>query len=102
MPNVVGDRFQITIDKRVREQLGIQPGDHAFEYIEDGLLIVEFLPKSHDRSLRGILKRPDVQAGSTDSAAEKEAAWRVRGGEVSAALGNGTRRRRTRSRAKAV
>ena len=33
MPNVVGERFQITIDKRVREELGIKPGDRAIERV---------------------------------------------------------------------
>jgi len=102
MPNVVGDRFQITIDKKVRERLGIKPGDQAFEYIEDGLLIVEFMPRPHDRSLRGILKRPEVPPGSTDSAAEKEAAWIARGAEVAAVLETDARRHRSRPRAKAV
>lgn len=100
MPNVVGERFQITIDKKVREHLGIQPGDQAFEFVEDGLLKVEFLPRPHDRSLRGILKRPDVPPGSTDSGAEKEAAWNARGAEVSAALEADSRRNRARTRAK--
>ena len=101
MPNVVGDRFQITIDKKVREQLGIKPGDQAFEYIEDGLLIVEFMPRPHDRSLRGILKRPQVPPGSTDSAAEKEAAWTARGAEVTAVLESDSRRNRLPARSKA-
>lgn len=101
MPNVVGDRFQITIDKKVREQLGIRPGDQAFEYIEDGLLIVEFMPRPHDRSLRGILKRTEVPPGSTDSTAEKEAAWTARGAEVTAVLEADSRRSRARTRAKA-
>lgn len=101
MPNVVGDRFQITIDKKVREQLGIKPGDQAFEYIEDGLLIVEFMPRPHDRSLRGILKRPQVPPGSTDSAAEKDAAWVARSAEVTAVLASDSRRNRTPARSKA-
>jgi len=36
MANVVGERFQITIDKKVREELGVQPGDQAVEFVEDG------------------------------------------------------------------
>ncbi len=101
MPNVVGDRFQITIDKKVREQLGVRPGDQSFEYIEDGLLIVEFMPRPHDRSLRGILKRPAVTPNSTDSAAEKEAAWIARGTEFTRVLGSDTRRNRPSPRSKA-
>lgn len=101
MPNVVGERFQITIDKKVREQLGVRPGDQAFEYIEDGLLIVEFMPRPHDRSLRGILKRPAVPPNSTDSAAEKEAAWLARGTEITPVLESDTRRNRPSVRSKA-
>ena len=53
MSNVVGERFQITIDKKVREQLGIEPGDRAVEWVEDGRLVVYFMPKPHSRSLLG-------------------------------------------------
>jgi hypothetical protein len=35
-------RFQITIGKKVREALGIRPGDRADEQIEDGRLVVDF------------------------------------------------------------
>jgi AbrB family looped-hinge helix DNA binding protein len=83
MSNKVGERYQITIDKAVRERLGVQPGDLAIERIEDGLLVVEFMPRTHDRSLRGILRRDPVPPGSTDSASEKEAAWTARGDELS-------------------
>ncbi len=86
MANVVGERFQITIDRVVRERLGIEPGDFAVERVEDGRLVVEFLPRPHDRSLRGVLKRVEVPPMTTDSSAEKEAAWVARGGEVTAAL----------------
>ena len=60
MPNVVGKRFQITIDKKVREELGIQPGDQALEWVEDGRLVVGFLPHPHSESMLGILKSNDV------------------------------------------
>ena len=96
MTNKVGERYQITIDKAVRERLGVQPGDLAFERIEDGLLIVEFLPPAHDRSLRGILRREALPPGSTDSAAEKEAAWVARAHELSAPIAGKPRRRKGR------
>lgn len=102
MPNVVGERFQITIDKAVREQLGIKPGDQAVEFVENGLLVVEFLPRPHDRSLRGILKSRQVPPGSTDSAAEKEAAWKARAVELGETLAADSRRHRPRARSKAV
>jgi AbrB family looped-hinge helix DNA binding protein len=81
MANVVGERFQITIDKTVREQLGIQPGDLAIERVEDGRLVVDFMPKPHRRSMLGILKRPG-QPVIEDWAAVKEAAWAARTAEI--------------------
>jgi len=57
MPNVVGERFQITIDKRVRELLGVKPGDQAVEWVEDGRLVVAFVPRPHNDSMLGIIKR---------------------------------------------
>ena len=56
MPNVVGERFQITIDKKIREQLGIEPGDQAFEFAENGRLVVAFI-RPHNDSMLGILKQ---------------------------------------------
>jgi AbrB family looped-hinge helix DNA binding protein len=82
MPNVVGERFQITIDKAAREELGIQPGDRAVEWIEDGHLVVYFMPKPHNRSLRGILKQPGQETRHVDIQAEKEAAWSARTAEI--------------------
>ena len=58
MANVVGERFQITIDRKVRQALGVKPGDLAVERVEDGRLIVDFIPAPHRESLRGIFKRP--------------------------------------------
>lgn len=57
MSNLVGDRFQITIDKSLRDRLGIRPGDLAVERVEDGKLVIEFVPRAHRESLLGIAKR---------------------------------------------
>ena len=57
MPNVVGERFQITIDKNVRDELGIRPGDHAVERVEGGRLVIDFVPKPHRESMLGVVKR---------------------------------------------
>ena len=93
MANVVGERFQITIDKRAREQLGIRPGDRAVEWVEDGRLVVAFVPGPHDRSLLGILKRPGV-APVTDWGAFRERAWRERSAEILAVLHEDSERHR--------
>ncbi|MBA2569651.1 MAG: AbrB/MazE/SpoVT family DNA-binding domain-containing protein [Chloroflexi bacterium] len=93
MSNVVGERFQSTIDKNVREQLGIQPGDRAVEWVEDGRLVVYFMPKPHDRSLLGILKKPGTEP-ITDWEALKEEARAARTAEIMEALEADSRRHR--------
>jgi AbrB family looped-hinge helix DNA binding protein len=85
MSNVVGERFQITIDKKVREQLGIQPGDRAIERVEGGRLVVDFVPKPHNDSLLGILKQPGTKP-ITDWQGFKERAWQMRSDEIMEAL----------------
>ena len=60
MASVVGERGQITIEKTLRDRLGVHPHDVAVQWIEDGRLVVAFLPAPHRRSLLGILKpRPE-------------------------------------------
>ena len=54
----VGERYQIVIERGVRNELGIRPGDRAIETIENGRLVVTFLPAPHRRSLLGRLAGP--------------------------------------------
>lgn len=93
MANVVGERFQITIDKELREQLGIQPGDRAIERVEDGHMVVYFMPRPHRRSLRGVLKQPGGEP-ITDWEAVKDRAWAARTAEIMEALEGDSRRHR--------
>jgi AbrB family looped-hinge helix DNA binding protein len=93
MANVVGERFQITIDKKVREELGVQPGDRAIERVEDGRLVVTFMPKPHRQSFLGILKRPG-QMPITDWEAVKDRAWAARTAEIIEGLEADSRRHR--------
>ena len=81
MSNVVGERFQITIDKKVREELGIKPGDRAIERVESGRLVVDFVPAPHNDSLLGILKQPGMEP-ITDWQSFKEKAWQARSEEI--------------------
>ena len=85
MANVVGERYQITIDKKVRRQLGVQPGDLAVERVEDGRLVIEFAPKPHRTSLYGALHQPGMEP-ITDWQAVKDAAWAARSAEIEDAL----------------
>ena len=55
MPSKVGERGQITIEKAIREELGVYAGDQAVQWVEDGHLVVTFVPAPHSRSLFGAL-----------------------------------------------
>jgi AbrB family looped-hinge helix DNA binding protein len=90
MANVVGDRFQITIDKLVRDELGVRPGDLAIERVEDGRLVVSFVPRPHRDSLLGILRQPGA-APITNWDALMEDARRARSAEILAGLADGSR-----------
>jgi AbrB family looped-hinge helix DNA binding protein len=88
MPNIVGERFQITIDKRIRDELGVQPGDRAVERIQDGHLVIDFVPRPHHQSMLGILKKYVTEPIEpiTDWQAVKERAWEMRSAEIVEAL----------------
>jgi len=81
MTNVVGERFQITIDKAVREELGIKPGDRAIERVEGGRLVIDFMPAPHRESMLGIFRRPDLPP-ITDWQEVKDRAWAARVEEI--------------------
>lgn len=93
MANVVGERYQITIDKRVRDELGVRPGDIAIERAEAGRLVVDFVGGSRDRSLLGIFRRPDMEP-ITDWQAVKDRAWAARSAEIMEVLREDSARHR--------
>ena len=53
----IGDRGEIVIDGKLREELGIGPGWFALQQVVDGRLEVEFLPPEHNESLAGCLAK---------------------------------------------
>ncbi|MEP7378765.1 MAG: AbrB/MazE/SpoVT family DNA-binding domain-containing protein [Chloroflexota bacterium] len=97
MANVVGERYQITIDKGVRAKLGIKPGDRAIERVEEGRLVVSFMPAPHSRSLMGIFHRDDLPP-ITDWQELKDRAWEARSAEIMEVLERDSRRHRSDSR----
>jgi bifunctional DNA-binding transcriptional regulator/antitoxin component of YhaV-PrlF toxin-antitoxin module len=56
----VGERGQITIEREIREKLGVRPRDIAVQRVLDGRLVVEFVRphEPHMRSLAGALGPP--------------------------------------------
>lgn len=77
MSNIVGERFQITIDKAVRRELGVKPGDLAVERIEDGRLVIDFIPARKRESLFGLFNRDGVPPVN-DWQALRESTWTER------------------------
>jgi len=62
--SIVGAKGQIVIDKPLRDCLGVGPGWRAEQSVENGRLIVEFVPPVHQNSLAGCLEafvRPGTQ-----------------------------------------
>lgn len=64
MASTVGERGQVTIEKAIREELGVYGGDIAVQRLEGRRVVIEFLPAPHRRSLAGALRdkvsrRPD-------------------------------------------
>ena len=55
MSTLVGTKGQVTIERDIRDALGIRPGWRALQRMENGHVVLEFLPPPHQRSLAGIL-----------------------------------------------
>jgi AbrB family looped-hinge helix DNA binding protein len=69
MASTVGERGQVTIEKSIREELGVSAGDQAVQRIENGTVVIEFVPAPHHRSLAGAL-RDKVRRVSDDESWE--------------------------------
>ena len=73
---------------------GVLPGDQAVERVEDGRLVVYFMPRPHNESLLGALKNPSRPPRHVDIAAEREAAWTARTAEIMDVLRTDSERHR--------
>lgn len=76
MPSRVGSKGQVVIDKRIRDELGVEPGSLAIQQRVGDHVEIAFLPPEHTRSLRGILKgarRRTIPPSSWEKA--KSDAW---------------------------
>jgi AbrB family looped-hinge helix DNA binding protein len=51
---LVDEHGRITIDKAIRDELGIRAGDETVQHVEDGRIVVEVVPGRHRRSLVGV------------------------------------------------
>jgi bifunctional DNA-binding transcriptional regulator/antitoxin component of YhaV-PrlF toxin-antitoxin module len=78
MTSRVGERGQITIERSIREELGVYAGDETVQRVEEGRIVIEVIPGRHWRSMAGAL-RDKVKRRPADEAwsALREAAWQA-------------------------
>ena len=91
MANVVGKKGQIVITKKIRDELGVEPGSLTNQTVVDGHLEIHFFPPEHNRSLLGSLAPYTdvvVQPGEEWRKA-KEKAWEAAASEKMEKLGTG-------------
>ena len=68
MSTLVGTKGQVTIEKDIRDALGVRPGWRATQQLEGDRVVIEFLPPKHRRSLAGILtEKTSVRIPSTEA-----------------------------------
>ena len=77
MSRKVGQKGQVVIPKKIRDQLGVEPGSLTVQTVVDGHLEIHFFSPEHNRSLLGSLKEfIPPGAGEDMSWSEiKEKAW---------------------------
>ncbi|MCH7842957.1 MAG: AbrB/MazE/SpoVT family DNA-binding domain-containing protein [Chloroflexi bacterium] len=91
MANVVGKKGQVVITKKLRDELGVEPGSLTYQTVVDGHLEIHFFPPEHNRSLLGSLAPYTdvvVQPGEEWRKA-KEKAWEAAASEKMEKLGTG-------------
>lgn len=66
----VGPKGNIVIDRRIRKQFGIKPGWKAIQSVENGRLVIDFLPPAQPGSAFGSLRPKETSWLETDEALE--------------------------------
>lgn len=79
MASTVGTRGQITIEKQLRDELGVKPGWLAVQRRVGDRVELRFVPPRHRDSLRGALADPNGPKFSTDEELEEaiDQAWEL-------------------------
>jgi bifunctional DNA-binding transcriptional regulator/antitoxin component of YhaV-PrlF toxin-antitoxin module len=77
MSTVVGTKGQVTIEKDIREALGVRPGWRAIQRRVGNQVVISFRPPKHRESLLGFLSDPQGPhlASSAEFQAAVERAW---------------------------
>ena len=77
MPSTVSGDGRITIEKKLRDELGVRPGCIAIQRRVGDRIEIRFLPPPHRGSLRGVLADPDGPSFPTEAELHEatEEAW---------------------------
>jgi bifunctional DNA-binding transcriptional regulator/antitoxin component of YhaV-PrlF toxin-antitoxin module len=77
MSTVVGTRGQVTIERDIREAIGVKPGWRAIQRRIGDQVVITFRPPKHRRSLLGILSDPEAPRLESSDAFQSavEQAW---------------------------
>ncbi len=76
----LGPKGQVVIEKKIREQLGVEPGALAIQRLVGDHVEIRFAPPAHRQSLKGILRPlvsrsipPEEWSGATENAWQEAA-----------------------------
>jgi len=71
----VSSKYQIVIPKRVRQELGLQPGDRLLIRLEDGKVVMRLRPRSYAQHLRGLHKEVWEDIDAAEYVDKEREAW---------------------------
>jgi len=77
MSTLVGTKGQVTIEKEIRDALGVEPGWRAIQRLDGDRVVIEFRRPKHRRSLAGALagKATRTFPSPEDLEASVDEAW---------------------------
>lgn len=77
MATLVGSQGEVLLEDSLRTELGIGPGWQVLQQRVGNHIELRFLPPRHQRSLRGVLSRPEGPHFATDAELQTaiEDAW---------------------------
>lgn len=71
----VSSKYQIVIPKKVREALGLQPGDRLLISTEGDKAMMRLRPKSYAKHMRGLHKEIWQGIDATEYVSEERKSW---------------------------
>jgi AbrB family looped-hinge helix DNA binding protein len=71
----VSSKYQIVIPKRVREALGLRPGDRLLIVAEGDKVVMRLRPRSYAEHMRGLHKEVWQGIDATEYVREERKSW---------------------------